>query len=252
MIIMDDGIGLDAVFTQPEGKDKGPVCILIHGFTGWKDEDHILAVEQAMLEAGVAVLRADMYGHGKSGGQFKDHTLFKWMTNAMTLIDYVRDLDYTTDIILCGHSQGGLMVMLAAGLEHDRVKALIPMSPAWKIPENCRKGRMLGLPFDPDHVPEETPAWSRGILGGNYIRVAQTIHVEDAIRRYKGPVLLVHGSGDESIPAECSVEAQKAYADAELAVIPGDTHCYDHHLDMAVDAVRQWMLKTLERNAEAE
>ena len=98
MIILDDGIELDAVYTQPEGKDRGPVCILIHGFTGWKEEEHIMAVEQALLEAGVAVLRADMYGHGASGGKFHDHTLFKWMTNAMTLVDYVRELEYTTDI----------------------------------------------------------------------------------------------------------------------------------------------------------
>ncbi|MBO4288597.1 MAG: alpha/beta fold hydrolase [Lachnospiraceae bacterium] len=241
MTIWDDGIALDAVFTKPEGKDRGPVCVLIHGFTGWKDEDHILAAEQAMLEAGVAVLRADMYGHGKSGGQFHDHTLFKWMSNAMTLIDYVRGLDYTTDIYLCGHSQGGLAVILAAGLEHDRVKALIPMSPAWKIPENCRKGIMLGLPFDPDRVPEDTPAWSRGILGGNYIRVAQTIHVEDFIKRYKGPVLIIHGEGDLSVPVEDSIELAKMYPDCTYVPIPEDTHCYDLHLDMAAKALKEWL-----------
>ena len=241
MIILDDGIELDAVYTQPEGKDRGPVCILIHGFTGWKEEEHIMAAEQALLEAGVAVLRADMYGHGASGGKFHDHTLFKWMTNAMTLVDYVRELEYTTDIYLCGHSQGGLAVILAAGLEHDRIKALIPLSPAWKIPENTRKGLMLGKQFDPDQVPEELPAWDRGIQGGNYIRVAQTIHVEDAIARYKGPVLLIHGEGDLSVPVEDSVELSKMYPDCTYVPIPEDTHCYDLHLDMVAETITKWV-----------
>ena len=68
------------------------------------------------------------------------------------------------------------------------------------------------------------------------------IRVEDAIDRYHGPVLLVHGDADETIPAECSEEAAKRYQNAELKLIPGDTHCYDHHLEEAVDAVKEWML----------
>lgn len=69
-------------------------------------------------------------------------------------------------------------------------------------------------------------------LDGNYLRVAQTIHVEEAIARYSGPVLPVHGSDDETILVESSIKAQKAYANAELEIIPGDTHCCEYHLDM--------------------
>ena len=245
MKIYDDQIALDAVFTKPEGMEKGPVCILIHGLTGWKDEDHILAAEQALLDAGAAVLRVDMYGHGKSGGSFHDHTLFKWMSNAMTLIDYVKEMDYTTDIYLCGHSQGGLLVVLAAALKHDDIKALIPLSPAWKIPENCRKGSMLGRTFNPEHVPEEFPAWSRGVLGGNYVRVAQTIRVEDYIAKYNGPVLIVQGEADLSVPARDAVELSKLYKNCTLKMIPEDDHCFDLHLDMMADAVRKWVKDTI-------
>ena len=27
----------------------------------------------------------------------------------------------------------------------------------------------------------------------------------------------------------------------DLVLIPGDTHCYDYHLDLVLDAVREWM-----------
>jgi len=248
MYIIDDGIRLDAQIDMPESYDKAkkiPLVIIIHGFTGNKEERHILAVSHMFNELGCATLRVDMYGHGKSDGSFSNHNLFKWMGNAMTVIDYARSLDYVSDIYLCGHSQGGLTVMLAAALKHEFIKGLIPMSPAVMIPEGARKGMMLGIKFDPDDIPDVLPTESDWKLGGNYIRVAQTIHPEEAIARYHGPVLLVHGDADESVPVQCSIDAAKHYSNSELVLIHGDTHCYDNHLDVVVEAIRKWMVRQL-------
>ena len=104
------------------------------------------------------------------------------------------------------------------------------------------------MEFDPDNLPDEMPLKDGDLtLGGNYARVAQTIHVEDAIDRYKGPVLLVHGGDDDVVPVSCSIEAAKRYRHAELVMIPGDDHCYNFHLDQVVEAIRKWMLKQLNR-----
>ena len=92
--------------------------------------------------------------------------------------------------------------MLAGAMKQDVIKGLIPLSPAWMIPEGARKGTLLGQNFDPDHIPDILPAWGDRGLNGNYVRVAQTIHVEDAIDRYAGPVLIVHGDQDEAVPVE--------------------------------------------------
>ena len=63
--IHDDGITLDAVIDMPEKTNgKVPLCIIIHGFTGNKEERHLLAVSKMMNEIGMATLRVDMYGHG--------------------------------------------------------------------------------------------------------------------------------------------------------------------------------------------
>lgn len=246
MYIMDDGIRLHVKLDRPpSGAAKCPLVIVIHGFTGHMEERHITAVSEMLNEIGCATLRVDMYGHGNSGGEFRNHTLFKWMTNAMTVIDYARSLDFVTDIYLCGHSQGGLAVILAAALKHDLIRGIIPMSPGTVIPECARRGDMLGLTFDPDHVPDEIVSPDGWVLSGNHIRTAQMIYVEDAIDRYTGPVLIIHGDADATIPVQASVDAAARYRDARLEVIPGDTHCYDFHLDMAVDAVRRWMLEQL-------
>lgn len=244
MYITDDGIRLNAKLEMPKGgAEKCPLVIIIHGFTGHIEERHIIAVSDMLNEIGFATLRADMYGHGHSDGKFRDHTLYKWLTNALALVDYARGLDFVTDIYLCGHSQGGLTVMLAGAMERDVIKGIIPMSPAIMIPEGARQGTLLGQRFDPEHIPDELKRENGMTLGGNYIRVAQTIDVDAAIDKYTGPVLIVHGDADEAVPVGYAVDAAKRYKDCELVLIPGDTHCYDHHLDQAVDAVKQWMLK---------
>lgn len=249
MVLIDDGIRLNLKIDMPQGGNgKCPLVIIIHGFTGHMEERHIVAVSQMLNEIGFATLRVDMYGHGQSEGEFKNHTLFKWMTNAVTVIDYARSLDFVTDLYLCGHSQGGLTVMLAAALKQDVIKGIIPMSPGIVIPELARRGEVLGVKFDPNRVPDEIRSPDGWVLGGNHIRVAQMIRVEDAIDRFTGPVLLVHGDADRTIPASCSVDAAARYKNADLVIIHGDTHCYDYHLDQVLEAVRNWMMTKTSAN----
>ena len=253
MFITDDGIRLHIELEMPENKEtkkklpesgadgKCPLVIVIHGFTGHMEEPHILAVSQTFIENGFAVLRAEMYGHGQSGGTFRDHTLFKWMTNVMTVIDYGRSLDFVSELYLCGHSQGGLLAILAGALKRDVIKELILLSPAAMIPEACRAGEILGTTFDPDHIPEELENEEEGwVLGGNYVRVAQLINVEDAIDRYDGQVVVIHGDEDESVPYEVGVKVAERYKHAQMVPIPGDSHCFDYHLDLVTAAIGRW------------
>lgn len=232
-----DGIRLHSKLDRPDESVKGPLCILIHGFTGNMEEDHLIAVQKAMNEMGVSVLRVEMYGHGKSDGEFKNHTLYKWVTNALCVIKYAKTLDFVTDLYLCGHSQGGLLTMLIGGMCNDDLKAIIPLSPAWMIPEISRNGNLLGQDFDPDHIPEKLDFWG-GELSGDYIRVSQTIHVEDEIKRYTGPVLIIHGDKDETVPYFYAEKAFELYKNAMLIPILGADHCFVGHLDELSNAIK--------------
>ncbi|MCR5654608.1 MAG: lysophospholipase [Lachnospiraceae bacterium] len=236
-----DGIRLHAKLDMPNGVDKCPLCIYYHGFTGHMEEDQIVGPQIAMNEAGVAVLRVEGYGHGGSDGTFREHTLYKWITGGLAVMDYVKTLDFVTDLYLCGHSQGGLLVMLLAGMRPDDVKALLPLSPAWTIPEGARNGTVLGVSFDPEHIPD-TLQFEENELSGDYIRVAQTIHVEDEVARYKGPVLIVHGDEDESVAYEDSVRLAPLYRDATFITIHGDDHCYTRHLDRVNAVIKDFFM----------
>ena len=237
-----DGIRLHSKLDKPEGKEKCPLCILIHGFTGHMEEPHIIAAQKAMNDAGVAVLRVEMYGHGKSDGEFKNHTIYKWVTNALAVVKYAKSLDFVTDLYLSGHSQGGFLTVLIGGMCPEDFKAIIPLSPALCIPDDARRGSLLGSNFDPKHIPEKiaSDCWE---LSGDYVRVAQTIHVEDEIARYDGPVLIIHGDADEVVPYSYAVKAQKLYRNARLVTIEGDNHCFTKHLDKMVSVIKEFLLK---------
>ena len=246
MFIQDDGIRLSASLEMPEGNpDKCPLFIVIHGFTSNKDRPHTLAACQAMRDAGFATLRADMYGHGESGGEFRNHTLFKWISNIMTLIDYARGFDFVTEIWLSGHSQGGLAAALVAGMEPDRISGLILRAPAVMIPDGARSGKMLGGSFDPEHVPDSVPVIKGLTLDGNYIRVAQAVYAEETAGRFKGPVLILHGDEDDTVPLADSESMAVRYADCELAVMRGETHHFDRHPEEMQDLIRQFMCRMM-------
>lgn len=242
LTIMDD-IRLSAVLETPEGAPEGgPLVILLHGLTSAKDRPHTLLAAQAMREAGFATLRFDLYGHGESGGEFRKHTLPKWISNTLAVIDHVRGLGYT-DLWLSGHSQGGLVAALAGAMERDRVRGLILRAPAFMIPRGAREGSLLGRDFDPDHIPDDIPVIKGLTLEGNYLRTAQAIRAEDAADRFRNPVLILQGDEDDLVPAESVKEMAARYADCDLVILPGETHHFDKHPDEMYRHIRTWLEK---------
>ena len=240
MFISDDGIQLSAVLEKPEGREQCPLAILLHGFSSAKDRTHTVLAAAAMREAGYATLRFDLYGHGESGGEFRKHTLYKWISNTMAVIDYVRGLGYS-NLVLSGHSQGGLTAALVAGMEPDHIRGLVLRAPAFMIPQCSRDGNLLGKAFDPDHIPDSVPVDSMLTLDGNYIRVAQAVNAEAAVDRYRGPVLILHGDQDDTVPLADSQKIAERYTDCELAVMVGETHHFDRHPEQMQEIIRNWM-----------
>ena len=240
--VRDGGISLSAVLETPGSGERLPLVILLHGFSSAKNRIHTLQAAAAMREAGFATLRVDLYGHGESEGEFGKHTLYKWVSNTLAVMDHMRGLGYE-DIILSGHSQGGLTAALAGGMAPDRVLALVLRAPAFMIPRCAREGNLLGYAFDPDRIPDEIPLYDGLVLDGNYLRTAQTVRAEDAVDRFKGPVLILQGEADDVVPPADVERTAARYADCELVLIKGETHHFDKHPDEMTERIRDFMRK---------
>lgn len=239
-----DGFKLHAKLDFPESfEGKIPVMVMIHGLTGHMEEAHLLGVVRAANKAGVATLRVEMYGHGGSDGEFKNHTVMDWVLEAIYVIDYAGNLEFASEVYLMGHSQGGLAAVLAAGLKKEQVKKLVLLSAFTSCLDFCKNGDFFGTKFDPDNVPDEIRFWGDKVITSNYLRVGRYLPVDEMIKAYKGPVLLVHGACDGAVLPECSVRNAKMYANSRLELIEGDGHCYENHQDRMEAVVYDFLKK---------
>ena len=222
--------------------DDAPLAVILHGITGNKQERHIVGAADALSRAGFGTLRVDLFGHGESGRSFSEHTIPKWVRNALDVLDHACTV--SNRVLLCGHSQGGLTAMLAGEERREKLSGLILLSPAWSIPDGARKGDLLGMRFDPGQVPERLELPNKGVsVGREYVQTAQSIRIGKPA--FSGPVLIIHGEADQTVPVSWSKELVRRYRNAGLVTIPGDTHCYDHHLDTVREAVSAWVTETI-------
>ena len=162
------------------------------------------------------------------------------MSEAMRVVNHAASLPFVSDVYLSGHSQGGLTAALGAGLKPVSVKALLLLAPAMNIWDGARKGELFGMKFDPEDLPKEFGE-SDWRVSSNYLRAARMLPVKDAIRNYHGPVLIVHGTDDESVPYHYGADLVTEYGHAKLVTIEGEDHCYTRHLDKVTAAVRRFL-----------
>ena len=225
-----------------ESKDKYPLMIVVHGLTGHMEERHIRAEAAALNDHGYATLRVELYGHGKSGGEFFDHTVILWVQELLQIIDYAASLDFVTDLYITGHSQGGAAVLLAGSLKEDMLKGIILQAPAMLLKDVALAGEMLGNSFDPLHVPKTFPINGQEV-SGNYLRINQLLPLEAAVERICGPIQIIHSDADEGVPYHYAQELAEQIKQAELITIPGDNHVFSQHIDMVIEAMLRFLEK---------
>lgn len=115
---------LVGVLHLPNRKSNN-VVLMLHGFTGTKDELHIKYVAKNFENNGFAVFRFDFFAHNESSGSFEDLSVNEEVIEAKEAIKLLRNLGYK-NIFVIGHSLGGLVALKIARL----VKAVVLWAPS--------------------------------------------------------------------------------------------------------------------------
>ena len=126
--------------------------------------------------------------------------------DAKAVWDYTSSLPFVDEIVLLGHSQGGVVAgMLAGRLEKVGTPpaALILLAPASALRDFARRGKFFSVHCDPENPPQ-TISVHGFKMGRYYITTAQTLPIEEESSWYTGPVCLLHGTWDGIIPISCS------------------------------------------------
>lgn len=230
-----DGLTIRGTEFKPEG-EKLPIAIVSHGFMA--NQKSVTKYAQQLAQLGYAAYCFDFCGgciRGKSDGKTVDMTVFTEKEDLKAVIGYAKGRTYTdgTRLVLMGCSQGGFVSALTAAELDDAVERLILFYPALCIPDDSRRGQMLMAKFDPQNIPEVIHCGPMR-LGRNYPASVLELDPFEAIRPYRGPVLIVHGTDDRIVPIDYARRAKQAYnAD-------GNEHC---QLAVLKDAGHGFFLK---------
>jgi len=228
----------------PDEPRAAPVVIACHGFKGFKDWGFWPETGRRFAEGGLVLVTFNMSGSGvgEDPETFSELERFEANTISKELADLGAVLEAVTSrrlplegadsrrLGLLGHSRGGGVVLLRASRD-PRVRALV----TWAAVASFRR-----------YGEEDLARWRRdGYLEITNARTGQVMRVgvgllEDleahgeayepleAVRRLRIPSLFLHGTQDESVPAEdAQLLARAAYpGTAKLALLDGAGHTF--------------------------
>ena len=225
--------GLACEVRLPDGfnpeTDRCPMVILMHGIFSSKDFTPIPALARELAARGIASIRFDFDGHGRSEGRMQDMTIARELADARAVWDYVSTLPYVRGIGLLGHSQGGVIASMLAGqlaAEGDAAPdALVLIAPGSVIKEACQGGKFFNARFDPADPPEYIRCWGMMRLGREYLLTTQALDIYGTAAAYRGPVRILHGTRDGIVPMWCSEKYNDTYTGpVELIPVEGGNH----------------------------
>ncbi|MBR9764777.1 MAG: alpha/beta hydrolase [Rhodobacteraceae bacterium] len=225
-----------------DGAPKGPAVLLLHGFTGTRDEmaipgagEGVFARTARLMGAeGFASLRIDFRGSGDSTGamSFADSDIESQVADTLLALDWLRRRGHGP-LHLLGWSQGGLVAALAAGRGAEVASVSLwnaVAEPQVSYPRILGPAMMAeGLAArDPGTLISTTLPWGAGIrLRGRFFD--QLAHLDPAteLAGYPGPLLVAWGSRDPLVPETSARRLLESHSGPQVIYRAGFDHAFD-------------------------
>lgn len=226
--------------------ERVPMVVLCHGFMGNMQSDLLIKIAELLQERGIASIRFDFNGHGQSEGRFQDMTVLNEIVDAKKVIEYVTALPYVSSVAIAGHSQGGVVAAMTAGeLGAEKIKSVVLLAPAAVLRDDAIRGSTMGATYDPFN-PGEYVELFRGLkLGAEYIRTAFSMPIYETSAGYKGPALIIHGTGDRVVPYTYGERFHQLWEGSELIILDRADHGFSKQTNEVAASSADFLSKTL-------
>jgi uncharacterized protein len=257
-----------ATWTVPkDAKGPLPTVLVLHGFTGTRQESPVNTTKETMFsrtarvlaEQGYASLRIDFRGSGESEGAWPDTTFSGQISDARAAIAFLGKQAQVDQkrIAVLGLSQGGLVAAATAAAE-ARVKTLVLWSPV-AVPSQTfsellgRDNILKGLASKGEPITIKLPWGADTILKTGFFEDLFKVNPIAEIARFKRPMLVVVGAKDTTVaPQPQSGQLYLEYhpGQEQLVILDAD-HLFDifgagpQKLDEGIAWSVDWLTKTL-------
>ena len=219
-----DGLQLVGTREEPFGEIYD-MAIIFHGFTANRNTSLLREIANSLRDENIASVRFDFNGHGDSDGKFENMTVLNEIEDANAILNYVKTDPHVRNIYLVGHSQGGVVASMLAGLYPDLIKKVVLLAPAATLKGDALEGNTQGVTYNPDHIPDRLP-FKDLTLGGFYLRIAQQLPIYEVSAQFTKPVCLIHGTDDTVVSPNASKKYDQIYQNSTLHLIEGADHCF--------------------------
>jgi pimeloyl-ACP methyl ester carboxylesterase len=243
---------LPAWWIPANGGAPGPGVVLVHGWESARDRT--LPNAWFLHAAGFHVLTFDVRGHGANPPETLAMSAGEFGFDALAAFRALIARPEVTVGGILGHSLGAIGSLLAAA-EDSRVAAVVATAtPADQARLTRQTFRLARLPI-PDPLAYPLAWWTaRVYLRPRGHRPAE-VSASEASRRYRGPILFVHGDADRVVPVahlgRLEAAARAARTDdpeagpVEALVIPGGEHSWMYEFPAYRVAVTRFLASAL-------
>lgn len=227
--------------------ERLPVVIVCHGFGGNCIGGLMQLLADDIVKQGMIAVRFDFNGGGRSDGEFKDMTVPNEVADLLCEVAWVKAQSWCKDVSLVGHSQGGVVVSMAAGeLGYPDIRSEVLMAPAAVLRDDAIRGNTMGAMYDYWNIPGDyvqLPGWGGpGLkLGKAYIDAAVTLPIYETAQRFTGPALILHGTHDKVVPFTYGERYASVLKQSTLHLLPGDDHGFSLTAPQSAREVADWL-----------
>lgn len=221
---------------------SGPMLVWLGGYRSDMTGTKALEMDRLAAERGLAALRFDYSGHGRSGGAFRDGTISRWLEETLAVID----AHPAAEVILVGSSMGGWIGLravqeLARRPGAPKVRGMVLIAPAPDFTsdliepalkdEERRALEEHGFFEEPSQYSAEPNIFTRALIeDGRRNRVLQGL-IETGC-----PVHILQGMCDEDVPYQHALKLMEFLpADDVVLTLVRDG---DHRLSRPQDIER--------------
>lgn len=239
---------LFSIVDRPATKEKVPLVIICHGFSGNCRTPFMTDLSNSIVSQGMATLRFDFNGHGKSDGEFKDMTVLNEIDDLKNVIAWAEKQPWVKDISLVGHSQGGVVVSMVSGELGDKtVKAEVLLAAAAVLRDDALRGNTMGAIYNPWDFKGEyielphSPEAGALLLGKNYVETALRLPIYETAANYTGPTMIVQSTHDQIVPYTYAERYHEKITGSELRLIPDENHVFSKTQKETSMLVADWL-----------